>query len=82
MNLVIKFNDKSSSFVNGYEAGLLAEKMNMGLSVVNNNGFPVHIKNMEVIKDICKYYNYIPIFGQTYFDEWIAFSAHKIINLQ
>lgn len=76
-NLMIKFPDESESFCNGVEFGRLLEKMSNGEEVVSNYSFPVKIKNKKVILDACAYYGYVPLFGETYFNEWIDFTGVK-----
>lgn len=81
MELLIKFTDESNSFTLGCEYGRLLEKFEKGEAIVENNGFPIHIKNKEVILSTCKNFNYTPIFGNIFYDEWIEFKAIKITNL-
>lgn len=81
MKLFIKFIDKSNSFTLGCEYGRLLERFEKGIEVIENNGFPIHLKNKEIIISTCNQFGYIPIFGETYFDEWIDFKAIKNNNL-
>lgn len=82
-NLIIKFTDQSSSFTYGVEFGRLLEKMERGDNIVMNNGFPVRYENIEVIKNACKEYGYIPLFNNKLLDGWVGFIGFKkypIIN--
>jgi len=80
MNLLVKFPDQSQSFSYGVEYGRILEKIERGDKIVMNNGFPVRIENVQLIKDTCSKYNYIPMFGNTYYNEWIEFIGIKQIN--
>jgi len=80
MNLIISFTDQSESFTNGVEFGRLLNKMENGDSPVENNKFPIHSVNIDVIKSACKYYNYTPIFSPCCVEGWINFIAIKNID--
>lgn len=75
--LLISFPDSSQSFAYGVEFGRLLQKIQDGKEVIENEGFPVRIENMEVLKNACEAYNYIPIFGQQHYGEWIEFMGIK-----
>jgi hypothetical protein len=75
--LQIKFPDTSPSFAHGVEYGRLLQKMEDGNENVENNGFPVRIENMEILKKTCEVYGYIPVFGQVYWDEWVELICIK-----
>lgn len=77
MDLLISFPDQSESFVLGCEYGTLLTKFQKGEDVVENNGFPIHVKNREVIEKTCITYGYIPFFGNETHDDWITFKALK-----
>lgn len=77
---LITFPDQSQSFTYGVEFGRLLEKIERGDPIVMNNGFPVRVENVDLLKETCKKYGYIPIFGEIYFNEWIDFSGVKEIN--
>jgi len=84
MKLIIKFTDQSESFCNGVEFGRLLEKMERGDLIIYNNGFPVHEENINVIKQACKEYGYIPIMNEVkvdneedMFEGWQYFTALK-----
>jgi hypothetical protein len=81
MDLMIKFTDPSNSFTLGCEYGRLLEKFEKGVTVIENNGFPVHLENKEVLISTCIKFNYIPLFGEVYFNEWVEFKAIKNDNL-
>ncbi|KAA0126419.1 hypothetical protein FY557_17360 [Chryseobacterium sp. SN22] len=78
MELLIKFPDQSQSFTSGVEYGRLYDRMQRGEDYVTNNGFPVRIENMQLLKDTADKLGYISRFGAEYFGEWIEFSASKI----
>ncbi|MDD4922621.1 MAG: hypothetical protein PHS30_09130 [Bacteroidales bacterium] len=77
MNLLIRFSDQSPSFTYGVEFGRLLEKIERGDEIVMNNGFPVRIENVDLLKETCVKFGYIPLFGKTYFNEWIEFTGFK-----
>ena len=81
MDLLIKFPDASNSFTLGCEYGRLLERFEKGIEVIENNGFPIHLKNKEVIMSTCKVFGYTPIFGEIYYNEWVDFKAIKNNNL-
>lgn len=80
MELILKFTDQSESFTLGCEYGRLLENFEKGIEVVQNNGFPIHVKNKNIITFTCNEFGYTPIFGETY-NEWIEFKAIKTNNL-
>lgn len=77
MKLLIRFPDQSSSFCYGVEYGRLLEKIERGDKFIINNGFPVRIENVELLKDTCLKFGYTPIFGKKYYNEWIEFLGIK-----
>lgn len=81
MNLLIKFTDTSKSFTAGVEYGRLLDRFENGIEIIENNGFPIHLKNKEVIISTCNQFGYIPIFGNVHYEEWIDFKAIKNVNL-
>lgn len=78
--LLISFSDQSESFTLGVEYGRILGRIQSGLPLVSNDGMPVHLANRDVITDTCLLYGYIPIFGQTYYGEWIDFVASKKVT--
>lgn len=52
-------------------------KMEAGDHTVTNNGFPVRLENVDVLKATCEYYGYIAHFGRRYYKELIEFTAIK-----
>lgn len=76
MKLLIHFTDQSASFAHGVEFGRLLGKMERGDLAIQNNGFPVHVENIQVLKDACNTYGYIPTFG-TEQHGWIEFTGVK-----
>lgn len=81
MKLIVKFTDPTNSFTLGCEYGRLLEKFENGISIVENNGFPVHLANKEVLVSTCIQFNYTPFFGDEYYNEWVEFKAIKNNNL-
>ena len=77
MKLVISFPDQSTSFCYGVEYGRLLEKIERGDDIIMNNGFPVRIENVDLLKTTCIKYGYTPIFGKKYYNEWIEFLGIK-----
>jgi hypothetical protein len=77
MDLILSFKDQSESFVLGCEYGRILAQLEMGLENVSNNFFPIHIKNLDVIKDACLFYGYSFITGETYYETYIQFQAIK-----
>lgn len=78
MKLAIGFDDNINiSFSHGVEFGRILHKLEIGEDKVDNNGFPVRIENINVYKKACKHYNYTPIFGEEYYNEWVDFIAIK-----
>lgn len=78
MELFIRFPDQSNSFTYGVEYGRLSDRMERGELVVTNNGFPVRVENIELLKETCKKYGYTYSIGNSYYGEWVEFSAFKI----
>lgn len=81
MELILKFTEENNNFTHGVEFGAIFHKLTNGYDKVENNGFPVRIENKELIKKACVLYNYTPVFGKIYFDEWIQFFAIKNTSL-
>ncbi len=64
--MVMPFKDESSSFVHGFEAGILWEKM------CNNEKFEkylIHTKNIEQIEMMCRRFHYYYRF-ENYSEDW------------
>ena len=81
MNLIVSFTDQSESFTLGCEYGIIFSKIQQGFDIIDNNGFPVHIENKDVIKKTCEHFGYICVFGSEYFDTYVEFKAIKTNNL-
>ena len=77
MKLLVSFPDQSTSFTYGVEYGRLLEKIERGDNVITNNGFPVRIENIKLLKNTCIKFGYIPMFGKKYNNEWIEFTGIK-----
>lgn len=76
-SLSILFTDQSPSFVHGVELGRLLEKMERGDAHIENNKFPVHEANKQVIIDTCKAKGYTYCFSECDAAGWINFFAIK-----
>lgn len=77
MKLRITFTDESPSFAHGVEFGRIWGKMQNGEDNITNSGFPIRVKNKQVVEDACEAYGYLPIFSEI--DEhWIGFEALKL----
>lgn len=79
-SLIISFPDQSQSFTLGVEYGRLLQKIEQGDQSIENCGFPVHIDNIEVLKNTCNAYGYIALFGRRYYSEWVEFTAIKKVS--
>jgi hypothetical protein len=75
--LLVSFPDSSQSFAYGVEYGRLLQKIQDGKEVIENEGFPVRVENIQVLKSTCEAYGYIPIFGNEHRGEWIEFMGIK-----
>lgn len=75
--LFIRFPDQSKAFTYGVEYGRIWAQMERGDDVASNSGFPVRLENVELLKDTCIKYGYIPHFGRQYYNEVIEFTAIK-----
>jgi len=80
MNIILSFTDQSKSFTYGVEYGRLLERFEKGVEVIENNNFPVSIENKEMLRNTCKAFDYTPVFGDNYYNEWIEFRAIKNSN--
>lgn len=79
--IFIKFENQSQDFCLGVEYGRILQKIQDNNDFVTNDGFPIRLENVKVIKTTCEKYNYIPFFGMKYYNEWIDFIAFKNNNL-
>lgn len=77
MKLLLSFPDQSASFAHGVEFGRMLEKIERGDAVVQNNGFPVRVENVELLKYTCNKYGYLPIFGNSGVDGWVNFMGMR-----
>lgn len=80
MKLVLKFTDSTPSFTAGFEAGRIDVKMEQGLPMVDNCGFPIHLANKQLVRDMCIQHGYTPSFGDEYFGEWVDFIGIKNVT--
>lgn len=76
--LIVAFSDPSTSFVHGVEFGRILARMENGDAVVENQGFPIHPENADVLRQSCQAYGYIPTFGIEK-DGWQDFKAIKAL---
>jgi hypothetical protein len=74
--LLIAFSDDSNSFVCGVEFGRMLARMENGDATVENQGFPIHPENADVLRQACATYGYTPTFGIEK-DGWQDFKAVK-----
>jgi len=77
-HLIVAFTDSSASFTNGVEFGRMLARMENGDTVVENQGFPIHPENADVLRQACATYGYVPSFGLVR-DGWQDFRAVKAI---
>lgn len=77
MDIIVSFADKDKGYTPGVELGRLLQKMEDSKNHIDNNGFPVRLENKKQLIDCCKHYNYIPVFGNVWFNEWVDFMAIK-----
>jgi hypothetical protein len=80
MKLLLSFPDQSASFAHGVEFGRLLEKIERNDEVVQNNGFPVRVENLELLKDACKKFGYIATFTDCAVEGWVNFIGMKKIT--
>lgn len=77
MKLLIPFTDQSKSFTYGVEYGRLLERIESGVEVVQNNGFPVRVENKELLRSTCKFHGYLPVFSDCVVEGWVNFMGVK-----
>ncbi|WP_343692781.1 hypothetical protein [Chitinophaga sp.] len=77
MDLLIRFTDQSPNYTYGVEFGRILAKMECGIPVISNAGFPVREENRQVLIDACTAYGYIPAFQECQCDGWLEFTATK-----
>jgi hypothetical protein len=77
MELILRFDDSSDSFCCGVELGRIISKIDSNNNYIDNNGFPIKLSNLNMIRKYCIINKYIPYFGAIYFEEWIDFIAIK-----
>ena len=80
MKLIISLSDKTPDFIKGMSFGRLFERMSKGENPVTNDGYPVRIENKEAIIKVCEAFNYTPVFGEEYYEEWISFMGIKNVS--
>lgn len=74
MEMIVSFADQSTSFVLGYEAGLIAQRMMSCEAVIDygmDEGFPIHTDNLEIIRRLCAAYSYTLETQATCYSEWV-----------
>ena len=72
-NLIVRFEDQTSSFTNGYEAGMIWQQMQDAKDV----DMTVHSDNMIVLTDMAMATGYEIEFEATEYDEWLYCKATK-----
>lgn len=74
--LIVAFSDPSASFVHGVEFGRMLARMENNDPTVENQGFPIHPENADVLRQACTAYGYTPTFGEAK-NGWQDFKAVK-----
>jgi hypothetical protein len=75
MKLAIGFTDATRSFTNGFEAGMIYEKMQAGERVIDQGiaaGFPIHAENVELFKRMAQAEGYALEVVPTDTEGWVA----------
>ena len=54
-DLLFRFEDQSPSFVHGFEAGEIHQKLKSGLLMFEQN---IHTLNTDLVKEMCCHYGY------------------------
>ena len=78
MGLIVKFEDESSSYVHGFEAGMLWQQMQQGLQFIDPE-LPVHVENLTTLGRMAKAAGYT--MGHTVVDdspEWAEIEFSRI----
>ncbi len=70
-SLIVSFPDQSETFVLGFEAGMIWEKLQAG---VLDFDLTIHTANTEVIQRMCEASKVIPTLTPTEFPEWTNLS--------
>ena len=65
--LLISFPDQSHSFVHGYEAGILDQRMQKELGPISQ---PIHTANKDLYTRMCAVYGWTVTFKGTEYGEW------------
>jgi hypothetical protein len=74
-NLLVSFPDQSESFVHGFEAGIIWNKMEQGIETFEQN---IHEENKDLVKEMCNKSGYtFSIQHQNGFNEWKWLVAFK-----
>ena len=80
MGLLVKFDDESSSYVNGFEAGMIWQQMQDGVPLIEPE-IPVHTANMVTFERMAKAADYTAIFEQVDdMPEWMGVIFEKTIR--
>ena len=80
MGLIVKFEDESGSYVNGFEAGMIWQQMQDGVPLIDPD-LPLHVENKTTLERMAKSRNYKAIL--TPIDdapEWMSATFEKIIS--
>lgn len=81
LSLVVRFEDQSPSYAHGVELGRIMHAMELGESMISNNGFPVRVENKATLIDMCRHHGYSAEFGVVWYEEWVSFRAVKRAKL-
>lgn len=73
--LIVSFEDQSASYVHGYEAGMLHQRMKSGAEAAIE--MTVHIENQETIRRMAVAYGWEAEFKPTAVEGWITVELDK-----
>lgn len=76
-SLLIRFDDQSQSYTLGFEAGIIWEKIENGVTDFNRT---IRVENINVVKDMCNKTGYvfeIKEYGRAEFEGWADIFAIK-----
>ncbi len=79
--LVVAFPDESPSFVHGYEAGALAERMKRG-DVAEIERETVHAANEEIIRRLCVAYGWDCEFEPCKDETDQVYETYRVVTLR
>jgi hypothetical protein len=73
-SLIISFHEQSETYVLGFEAGLLCQRLDSGLHVED---YDVHTKNAETLVRIAKHFNFVATLTPTEIEGWSTLSLSR-----